>query len=552
MTNQRRRFALLGVLTALLTVSLITACDRGAGAGSATGDSSGTASNQTPTSGPEFKLPSPDTAKWPSPVRSTFEDLRSQFRSTPKNPDLLVNLGAILYVHGDVNDAIACFRRAAELRPELRPENEAGHYFIGLGLEKSGETEKAVKEYELAIACNELSAPSWSRIGNLLIEKDPERARHAFEEALKLLPGDVRAQFSLGRLLKAAGKNDEALEHFRIATNLYPAYVDAHKEAAELCRAQGLKEEAETHAKAAAAGGRPPPTIDPLYGKLLDCGLDLQLMVQMAMLSIEQQDFDYAEERLMKAMEMDTGESARVALATLRLRQRRPDDAATIVRSLLEANPESGPANCLMGEILMGQRKNAEALACFRKAIAADANDARAHYSAGLALRRSGDTAAAKAEFEAVVRILPTFADAYQALAEYSMKAKDYTETEKILRTGLERSPAAPRLANILAWQLATCPDAKHRNGEEAVTWAMKACDLTQGRSHEFLDTLAAAFAEAGKFDEAKTASQDAIKLAQSAPTNTPAEKEALAKLVEEYKAHLKSYEDKRPFHEAP
>lgn len=537
------------VLVALLAASLMTACDRAP----STSGAGGTAATADPAaSGADFKLPTPDVSKWPSPVRSTFEDWRAQFRTMPKNADLLVNLGAILYVHGDAADALACFRRATELRPELRPENEAGHYFVGLALEKSGENEKAIKEYELAIACNELSAPSWSRIGNLLIEKDPERARHALEEALKTLPNDARAHFSLAKLSRKAGKNDEALEQLRTATDLYPAYVDAHKEAADVCRALGLMQEAESHAKAAAAGGRPPPTIDPLYGRLLDCGLDLPLMIQMAMMSIEQRDFDYAEERLLKALEMDTGESARVALATLRSRQGKLDEAAIMARALVEANPNSGPGNSLLGEILLTQRKNAEALACLRKAIAADANDARAHYFAGLTMRRMGDAPGAKAEFESVVRILPTFADAYQVLAEYGMKARDYAETERILRTGLARSPQAARLANILAWQLATCPDAARRNGDEAVKWALLACNLTKGSSHEFLDTLAAAFAEAGKFDEAKRASEDAIKIAKAAPANSQAEKDALAKLIEEYEAHLKSYEDRQAFHESP
>ena len=56
---------------------------------------------------------------------------------------------------------------------------------------------------------------------------------------------------------------------------------------------------------------------------------------------------------------------------------------------------------------------------------------------------------------------------------------------------------------NDLAWLLATCPDNSVRNGQKAVELAQQAVQLSNGRSPEILDTLAAAYAEAGRFHEA-------------------------------------------------
>jgi Flp pilus assembly protein TadD len=68
-----------------------------------------------------------------------------------------------------------------------------------------------------------------------------------------------------------------------------------------------------------------------------------------------------------------------------------------------------------------------------------------------------------------------------------------------------------------LAWQLATQPDAKIRNGAEAVQLATQACDLTSRTNAQYLESLSAAYAETGHFDEAVASANQAIALADKA-----------------------------------
>src|SRR5262249_49421907 len=55
----------------------------------------------------------------------------------------------------------------------------------------------------------------------------------------------------------------------------------------------------------------------------------------------------------------------------------------------------------------------------------------------------------------------------------------------------------------FLAQLLATCPDDKVRDGKRAVQYATTACELTDWKVPSCLETLAAAYAEAGQFEEA-------------------------------------------------
>ncbi len=78
----------------------------------------------------------------------------------------------------------------------------------------------------------------------------------------------------------------------------------------------------------------------------------------------------------------------------------------------------------------------------------------------------------------------------------------------------MRQTPDFPGALNNLAWILSTSPDPACRDGTEAVRLAQKACDLTGHKRAEMLGTLAAAYAEAGRFPEAIAAGEKAGKLA--------------------------------------
>jgi protein O-mannosyl-transferase len=92
---------------------------------------------------------------------------------------------------------------------------------------------------------------------------------------------------------------------------------------------------------------------------------------------------------------------------------------------------------------------------------------------------------------------------------------------------------------NETAWVLATGPESSLRNGVEALDLAQRAVELSDGQEPAFLDTLAAAYAEAGRFAEAVQTAEKAAELA------TQQKKKVLADAI---KARIRTYKRRAPF----
>ncbi|PWU18270.1 MAG: hypothetical protein C5B50_09580 [Verrucomicrobia bacterium] len=122
------------------------------------------------------------------------------------------------------------------------------------------------------------------------------------------------------------------------------------------------------------------------------------------------------------------------------------------------------------------------------------------------------------------------------ALANLLREAGKSAEAEALEREEADRGDVL--LQNEIAWRWATDPDPGNRNGSNAVFYAQKAVSATCRTNISYLDTLAAAYAEAGQFEKASSIQREANALAQSEP-----EKKDRA-------FRLSLYESKHPYRE--
>jgi spermidine synthase len=145
--------------------------------------------------------------------------------------------------------------------------------------------------------------------------------------------------------------------------------------------------------------------------------------------------------------------------------------------------------------------------------------------------------------FRQAIRIAPGSAEAYTRLGLAFFKNGQTKEAIDSWQQALNIQPDQINARKNLAWVLATTPDASLRNGADAVALAEQANQLSGGDNPIVLRTLAAAYAEAGRFGDAAATARRAFELAVSQRNGGLA-----TKLQEE----IKLYEADTPMRDVP
>ena len=182
------------------------------------------------------------------------------------------------------------------------------------------------------------------------------------------------------------------------------------------------------------------------------------------------------------------------------------DQALKDFRESARQNPDHGPTHYWLGFCFAQAGQDDEAVTHLRRGLELEPDSARDHHLLGAVLTRTGR----------------------------------YEEGLAHLETAFKAHPRDGGLANNLAWVLATCPEVKFRNGRRAVELATKVCEASGFRVPTYLDSLAAAYAEAGDFAGAVKTAAMAVELARKDPSGP-------APAIE---ARLQLYKAGRPFRE--
>ena len=192
------------------------------------------------------------------------------------------------------------------------------------------------------------------------------------------------------------------------------------------------------------------------------------------------------------------------------------------------------------GDIYLGQGQLDQAIADFTDAIQLKPNFWAAYLNRGTALRKKGEFDQAIADYNQAIQMKSDLYDAYTlrgicygAKGQYPEAIADYTKA-------LKKKPHYLTY-NGLAWIFATSEDKKYRNGPRALELALKAVQFH--RNANSLDTLAAAYAETGKFKEAVETQEAALDLLKKKGS---ASQEELAG----YDERLQAYKNNKPWRE--
>jgi len=230
-------------------------------------------------------------------------------------------------------------------------------------------------------------------------------------------------------------------------------------------------------------------------------------------------------------------------LGGILLARKELEPATELFEQGLRSKPDFAEGLDNLGLVRQRQGKLDEAVSYFNQAIRRDPRFANAHNNLGIVLVQQGKLPEALEQFREAARIRPSFAKAHQNLALALERLGRTDEAVREYRETLRWTVEAQDVALRLAWILATDPDAGVRNGAEAVRLASAANAATGEKDARAWDVLAAAFAEAGRFDEAVRAAERALDLAGTSAT---------AEAREGAKARLALYRDGQALRSRP
>jgi len=173
----------------------------------------------------------------------------------------------------------------------------------------------------------------------------------------------------------------------------------------------------------------------------------------------------------------------------------------------------------------------------FERTLAVTKDNPVAHYTLGNGLLQRGQVEEAMAQFQKALEIKPDYTEAHNNLGCAFLRKGQVNKAMAHFQKALELQPNNVEVQNNLAWVLATAPNASLRNGVKAVGLAQRANQLSGGQNPAFIGTLAAAYAEAGRFPEAVTTARQTLQLATG--QTSPAAVDALRTQIGLYQAGL-------------
>jgi tetratricopeptide (TPR) repeat protein len=289
-----------------------------------------------------------------------------------------------------------------------------------------------------------------------------------YTATLKRNPGCWMAHYNLGIALNEQGDTDGAIAHYRQALDLWPGYAEAHYNLGRLLAQKGQVDEAIAH-----------------YEKALE---------------INPSDAD-----------------AHNNLGVTLLANGRVDEAIAHYRKALVIQPDYADASCNLAGALLSKDDLDGAIAYFSSCLAVSPNQPEAQYNLASALFRRGRTDEAIAHYQKVLELSPDNADARANLGSMFLAKGRARDAIAQYRDVLRIAPDNVAAQSNLAWLLATAADPSLRNGSEAVLLAEHAeSESSRSENHAIvLRILAAAYAEIGRFVEAKKTAEQALQAAE-------------------------------------
>ena len=416
--------------------------------------------------------------------------------------------------------------------------------------------------FERAVAVTHDNAQAQCNLGNVFeVENRLDEAAKHYAEAVRIQPADPDFRTCLSAVLARSGNTNAARMHLNLAVADYLDLIQKQPTYAAGFNGIGIafsalaenRDAADAYAKAVSLKpgnavyrnnlGVALARIGDLRGAIAEHREVLRLNPHHAQAAcnlgaelVSAGKVDEAIPYLEQAVRLDPKRSE--AHSNLGGALARKGDHPAAIRhyeTALQLDPLLAKTHLNLGISLNKTGRLDEARLHLAEAVRLEPGNLDAHYNLGRNFYLQGNASAAVPHLEAVLQASSenAFAQFYLGQARVSLQQLDQALAH--LRAAVRLRPDWPDALGALAWILATAPEAQYRNGAEAITLVETVSAVTDQKQPTLLDTLAAAYAEVGRFDDAVVTAQKAADRARSAGnTNRASEIVARTRLYQQ------------------
>jgi len=405
----------------------------------------------------------------------------------------LFERGQQAYQQGDHREAVECFSRAIRLRPDVA----VAYRYRAYAYRELGDRLSALNDFDTAIRLKPDDVQAYAdRAAELFTQKAFDQAISDCNQVLALDPGRGYIYGLRGRCHAELGNSEQALQDYTEAIRADPDNA-----------IQYLQWRAELH---------------------LECGNLADVLADCK--AICQQQPQHVMAHCLRGM-------AQAEAAQL-------EEALRAFSTALQIQATHKPSLLGRARVYLQLGAGRQAEEDCTTLLALEPNLATAHELRGLARRLQGRWREAAEDFTQALQIDPSMT-LFNRRAEMHYYAGDYAAALRDHVEALKLNPHDPATFNSLAWIWSTCPDPEFRNGQRAKDCATRACELTEWGEPGFLDTLAAACAECGEYEQAVQWATRAIELLEQKPPANP-------KVWHDYAQRRELYRQHKPFRTSP
>lgn len=472
-----------------------------------------------------------------------------------------VSLAQILVNQSDPDAAVRHYNSALK----LVPDHVAAHLALAQLNHESSQTDEALQHVQSVLRITGDNREAHLLAGKVYWKtKKIEQSKIHFSKLLQLDPEDHDAHFYLGYIASRQQNSADTIHHFQEFVSLFPHNLEVRKLLAlALVKAKKWQQAADHFGEVVNMESSYDPEIHQYYANALlhldqfdaartQCEYAISLdpkspvshnlmgqsLASLGKTSDAIQHFEYAIKQRPNFVE------ARANRATALAEQGDYEQAVAGFRRVLQSTPNDSIVHRNLGQAYQQLGKRKLALNHLQRAIELNPRDARAHQRLGMIYVRGRRLQEALKHFQKVAELDPNSAEAHYRVGLALYQLRRYDDAIEVLRGSVKLAPQKLELSNLLAWILATHGDTSKSEAAEAVKLAAQVAEQTEHKNSMYLDTLAAAYAASGQFDEAAKTARQAISLVLKTESK---DQDSLASMRD----RLRRYQKRQPYVEA-